>query len=193
MMMNSYFEHQGGFYNGGPAAAAENQPYRFPQSLLVPPYSQAGAAQAVAPRNAHESSVPYGDANGGTGPCGKMYGSAGDAAGFKAECLVKEQNGFSQVVKDMVNWPAMARAANEQMRSFATENSAAPRGSEWQQCCQTSPAIGQTHSNTFYPWMAVQGVYRINNSIFFYTGLNNSIFLHWINNSLYFINYNISS
>ncbi|GFR05151.1 uncharacterized protein TNCT_219151 [Trichonephila clavata] len=151
-MMNTYFE-QGGFYNGTAATTAEPQAYRFPQSLLVPSYGP-----GPTPRNAHES-APYGDANGGGNGSCKLY-SSGEAT-FKAECLAKEQNGFSQAVKDMVNWPAMARAANEQMRSFATENSATPRGSEtWQQCCQTSPAIGQTHNNTFYPWMAVQGVYQ---------------------------------
>ncbi|GBM01778.1 hypothetical protein AVEN_205448-1 [Araneus ventricosus] len=152
-MMNTYFE-QGGFYNGTAATTAEPQAYRFPQSLLVPPYGP-----GPTPRNAHES-TPYGDTNGGGNGSCKLY--AGGEANFKAECLAKDQNGFSQAVKDMVNWPAMARAANEQMRSFATENSATPRGSEtWQQCCQTSPAIGQTHNNTFYPWMAVQGLYKM--------------------------------
>ncbi|KAG8186420.1 hypothetical protein JTE90_023151 [Oedothorax gibbosus] len=155
MMMNSYFE-QGGFYNGGPTATETQNPYRFPQSLLVPPYGQNPGS--AAPRNAHESSAPYG---GGDPNSCKMYNSSDST--FKAECLVKEQNGFSQaVVKEMVNsWPAAMARASEQMRSFATENSAAPRGTEWQQCCQTSPPIGQTHSNTFYPWMAVQGLYSI--------------------------------
>ncbi|GIY41788.1 uncharacterized protein CEXT_671571 [Caerostris extrusa] len=151
--MNTYFE-QGGFYNGTAATTAEPQAYRFPQSLLVPPYGP-----GPTPRNAHES-APYGDANGGGNGSCKLY--SGGEPTFKAECLAKEQNGFSQAVKDMVNWPAMARAANEQMRSFATDNSATPRATEtWQQCCQTSPAIGQTHNNTFYPWMAVQGLYSI--------------------------------
>ncbi|KAF8796768.1 hypothetical protein HNY73_001109 [Argiope bruennichi] len=110
-MMNTYFE-QGGFYNGTAATTAEPQAYRFPQSLLVPPYGP-----GPTPRNAHES-TPYGDTNGGGNGSCKLY--AGGEANFKAECLAKEQNGFSQAVKDMVNWPAMARAANEQMRSFAT-------------------------------------------------------------------------
>nr|BBD75278.1 ultrabithorax [Parasteatoda tepidariorum] len=147
-MMNTYFE-QGGFYNGSAATAAEPQSYRFPQSLLVPPYGQ-----GPTPRNAHES-TPYADANGGPNGACKLY-TSGEPT-FKAECLAKETNGF---VKDMVtNWPAMAaRVANEQMRSFASENSVTPRANEsWQQCCQSSPTIGQTQSNTFYPWMAVQG------------------------------------
>ncbi|KFM61810.1 homeotic protein ultrabithorax-like [Stegodyphus dumicola] len=149
-MMNSYFE-QSGFYNGPASTAAEPQSYRYPQSLLVPPFGQ-----GPTPRNAHEA-APYADANGATNAACKLY--SGGEATFKAECLAKEANGFSQAVKDMVNWPGVAaRAANEQMRSFATENSTAPRVTEaWQQCCQNSPAVAQTPANAFYPWMAIAG------------------------------------
>ncbi|XP_054712215.1 homeotic protein ultrabithorax-like [Uloborus diversus] len=151
--MNSYFE-QSGFYNGSTAGAEPTQSYRLPQSLLVPPY---------APRNAHEG-APYADANGApvsNGPSCKVYAPSGADAGlFKAECLAKEAtNGFSQTVKDMVNWSGvMNRATSEQMRSYATENSAAPRVTDaWQQCCQNSPAVAQTPANAFYPWMAIAG------------------------------------
>lgn len=150
-MMNSYFE-QSGFYNGPVATTtAEQQSYRFPQSLLVPPYgAQSG------PRAAHEATTtPYADPNTNGAAACKIYS---DTTVFKAECLAKEANGFSQAVKDMVNWSA--RAANEQMRTFAAENqAAAPRGDAWQQCCQNSPAVAQTPSNAFYPWMAIAGLY----------------------------------
>lgn len=148
--MNSYFE-QSGFYNGAAVATtnADQQSYRFPQSLLVPPYGGQGG-----PRAAHEATTtPYADPSTNGSAC-KIYS---DSTVFKAECLAKEANGFSQAVKEMVNWSA--RAANEQMRTFAAENqAAAPRGDSWQQCCQTSPAVAQTPSNAFYPWMAIAGI-----------------------------------
>lgn len=151
--MNSYFE-QSGFYNGAVGTTtAEQQSYRFPQSLLVPPYGSQSA-----PRAAHEATTtPYADPNTNGTSC-KIYP---DSSIFKAECLAKEPNGFSQAVKEMVNWSARAVQANEQLRTFASENqAAAPRGDAWQQCCQTSPAVAQTPSNAFYPWMAIAGLYN---------------------------------
>ncbi|XP_013775825.1 homeotic protein ultrabithorax-like isoform X2 [Limulus polyphemus] len=154
-MMNSYFD-QSGFYNSQGAA---EQPYRFPQGLLVPPYPQPSAAA----RAAHDPG--FVDTTGTSAPSCKLYTavSPDPTVAFKPECLVKEQNGFNMAVKDMSTWPPGAltgvRAAamsNDTVRPFPGDSGASPRVSDaWTACYQNTSAMSQ--ANAFYPWMAMAG------------------------------------
>ncbi|XP_076335651.1 homeotic protein ultrabithorax-like isoform X2 [Tachypleus tridentatus] len=154
-MMNSYFD-QSGFYNSQGAA---EQPYRFPQGLLVPPYPQPSAAA----RAAHDPG--FGDTTGTSASSCKLYTavSPDPTVAFKPECLVKEQNGFNMAVKDMSTWPPGAltgvRAAamsNDAVRPFPGDSGASPRVSDaWTACYQNTSAMSQ--ANAFYPWMAMAG------------------------------------
>ncbi|XP_022237375.1 homeotic protein ultrabithorax-like isoform X1 [Limulus polyphemus] len=156
-MMNSYFD-QSGFYNSQGAA---EQPYRFPQGLLVPPYPQPSAAA----RAAHDPG--FVDTTGTSASSCKLYAavSPDPTVAFKPECLVKEQNGFNVAVKDMSTWSTGAltgvRAAamsNDAVRPFPGESGASPRVSDaWTACYQNTSAMSQAHANAFYPWMAMAG------------------------------------
>ncbi|XP_076322589.1 homeotic protein ultrabithorax-like isoform X2 [Tachypleus tridentatus] len=156
-MMNSYFD-QTGFYNSQGAA---EQPYRFPQGLLVPPYPQPSAAA----RAAHDPG--FVDTTGTSASSCKLYTavSPDPTVAFKPECLVKEQNGFNVAVKDMSTWSTGAltgvRAAamsNDAVRPFPGDSGASPRVSDaWTACYQNTSAMSQAHANAFYPWMAMAG------------------------------------
>ncbi|XP_023228870.1 homeotic protein ultrabithorax-like [Centruroides sculpturatus] len=153
-MMNTYFEQSGGFYNG---QTTTEQSYRYPQSLLVQPYPPATGA-----RSAHDTT--YGEAGATAAAAAatscKLYTGGGDTgAVFKPECLVKDQNGYQQAVKEMAAWSGVRTASlSDPLRTtYGSEATAARVSESWNQCCQSSPAVAQVPTNAFYPWMAIAG------------------------------------
>ncbi|RWS25788.1 ultrabithorax protein-like protein [Leptotrombidium deliense] len=171
-MMNSYFDHGGGFYNSAHQAAAEahQAAYRsFSQGLTLVPSASQTAYQT--PRsnatNVAADATNYVDA-----AC-KLYDgtAASSQSAFKAECgLTKDQNGFK--ADQMGGWNAAALrpspsagmpavGAADPMRSFDAAAAACSRSvtDAWSACCQSSTAASVgAPGNAFFPWMAVAGL-----------------------------------
>ncbi|RWS17898.1 ultrabithorax protein-like protein [Dinothrombium tinctorium] len=174
-MMNSYFDHGGGFYNTAHQAAAEahQAAYRsFSQGLTLVP----SATQSPYQTTRSNASNVAADASNYVDAACKLYDSTGStsqtASAFKAECgLTKDQNGFKAADQmSAAGWNATALrpspsagmsavAATDPMRSFDAAAAACSRSvtDAWSACCQSSTAATAVGAptNAFYPWMAI--------------------------------------